>query len=270
MLQMHVNGYDMPYLDLGTGEPLVCLHGSLCDFRIWSPVMGLLSQQGRLVMPSLRHCFPARWDGTGPGYGIAQHVDDVAVFIAALAEPVHLLGHSRGGHIAFRVAQARPDLLRSLILAEPGGMLDASLAPDATPPAASVPPYTVTAAAMIAAGDVEGAMQHFVDAIDGPGTWRHLPEADRQQTRDNAFTLLGQQFEGREPYGRAEAEGITVPTLLIGGERTTGRLSVILRTLASHIPGAQCVMLPKATHMMFRQSPGPFSAAVMQFIERTR
>ncbi len=270
MLQMPVNGYDMPYLELGRGDPLVCLHGSLCDFRIWSPVMGLLSQQGRLVVPSLRHCFPAHWDGKGTGYGIAQHVDDVIGFIGGLGEPVHLLGHSRGGHVAFRVAQGRPDLLRSLILAEPGGMLDASLAPDATPPAASVPPYTVTAAAMITAGDVEGAMQHFVDAIDRPGTWRHLPEADRQQTRDNALTLLGQQFEGRNPYGRSEAEGIVIPTLLIGGERTTGRLPVILRALASHIPGAQCVMLPEATHMMFRQSPVTFSAAVMRFIESTR
>ena len=37
------------------------------------------------------------------------------------------MGHSRGGHIAFRIAQAAARLLRKLVLAEPGGDLDASL-----------------------------------------------------------------------------------------------------------------------------------------------
>src|SRR6266851_6246420 len=35
---LHVNGYDMAYLEVGNGPPLVCVHGSLCDFRIWSCV----------------------------------------------------------------------------------------------------------------------------------------------------------------------------------------------------------------------------------------
>ena len=47
------------------------------------------------------------------------------------------MGHSRGGHIAFRVAQQRPDLLRKLVLAEPGGDLDASLDPPVAPAAPS-------------------------------------------------------------------------------------------------------------------------------------
>ncbi len=48
----------------------------------------------------------------------------MASFIAALgAGPVHLLGHSRGGHIAFRVAQNFPDLVCALILVEPGAVL---------------------------------------------------------------------------------------------------------------------------------------------------
>jgi|ERR1700730_12450882 hypothetical protein len=72
-----VNGYDMAYLDVGNGPPLVCVHGSLCDFRIWSAVLGPLTQKHRLIAVSLRHFFPEQWDGVGDGYSIAQHVDDM-------------------------------------------------------------------------------------------------------------------------------------------------------------------------------------------------
>jgi len=134
MQTLRVNGYDMAYLEVGESAgqrpPLVCVHGSLCDFRIWSSVLGPLTQKHRVIAVSLRHFFPDHWDGIGDTYSIAQHVDDVIAFIEQLdGQPVDLMGHSRGGHISFRVAQRRPDLLRKLILAEPGGELDATLDP---------------------------------------------------------------------------------------------------------------------------------------------
>jgi pimeloyl-ACP methyl ester carboxylesterase len=134
MQTLRVNGYDMAYLDVGqanSAPPLVCVHGSLNDFRIWNGVIGPLSKTHRLICVSLRHFFPEQWDGKGDTYSIAQHVEDVIAFIVQLnAGSVDLMGHSRGGHISFRVAQRRPDLLRKLILAEPGGELDATLDPD--------------------------------------------------------------------------------------------------------------------------------------------
>ncbi len=45
-----------------------------------------------------------QWDGVGDTYSIAQHVDDVIAFLEKLdLGPVDLMGHSRGGHICFRV-----------------------------------------------------------------------------------------------------------------------------------------------------------------------
>src|SRR5215471_84076 len=152
MNHLRVNGYDMAYIEVGRGPPLVCVHGTLDDFRIWSPVLGPLSRQHRVIAPSLRHFFPEHWDGTGSNYTMAQHVADTIGFIEALnVGPVHLMGHSRGGHITFRVAQQRPDLLRRIVLAEPGGDLDPSLAPpgDAAPPMRA---STVVAAEKIVAG----------------------------------------------------------------------------------------------------------------------
>ena len=138
MQTLHVNGYDMAYLEAGQGPPLVCVHGTLGDFRTWSPVMGPLSQSYRVISVSLRHFFPEHWDGIGSDYKMSQHVADVIAFIEQIEpQPVNLMGHSRGGHISFRVAEQRPELLRKLILAEPGGDLDATLDPSAAPGAPS-------------------------------------------------------------------------------------------------------------------------------------
>src|SRR5206468_3344902 len=118
MQTLQVNGYDIAYLEIGQGAPLVCVHGTLGDFRTWSAVWGPLSKTRRVISLSLRHFFPEHWDAVGEDYLITQHVADVIGFIEKLdAGPVDLMGHSRGGHIAFRVAQQRPELLRKLILA---------------------------------------------------------------------------------------------------------------------------------------------------------
>jgi RNA polymerase sigma-70 factor (ECF subfamily) len=47
MQSLHVNGTDMAYLEVGDGPPLVCVHGSLGDFRIWSAVLGPPSKKHR-------------------------------------------------------------------------------------------------------------------------------------------------------------------------------------------------------------------------------
>lgn len=270
MLQMRVNDTDMAYVAIGSGPPLVAIHGSLGDFRSWSPVMGPLSRNYRLIVPSLRHFFPAHWDGKGDGFTIPQHTADVSAFIEGLGVgSVHVMGHSRGGHIAFRVAQQRPDLIRKLILAEPGGELDATLLPAGVEQSGTRLSSISEAAEKIATGDVEGGLTLFVDRIDGPGTWAKRLAAAKQMRRDNAATLIGQINELRRPFSRADAEAIKSPTLLIGGARTQGMLPIVLQALAGAIPGARSVLIPDTTHTMFDQAPVAFSQIVHDFLVST-
>lgn len=270
MKTLRVNDYDMAYLDIGTGKPLLCIHGSLNDFRAWMAVMKPFSAGRRLIVPSLRYFFPEHWDGKGGRFTMAQHIDDVIAFIEGLGiGPVDLIGHSRGGHLAFRLALRRPDLIDRLVLAEPGGQLDESLAPSgpAGGPPAALRGYVAEAAEKIGAGDLDGGLRAFIDGINGPGSWDALPAADRQMREDNAYTLVAQVNEGRQPFTRAEAEALSVPTLFVGGADTPGVLPVILRALAAHVKGAQTVIIPNAGHSMFRQQPAAFVKAVLDFLD---
>jgi pimeloyl-ACP methyl ester carboxylesterase len=266
LLHRHVNDYDIAYIDLGQGPPLVCVHGTLGDFRVWSPVVGPLSRRHRIVSLSLRHFFPEHWNGQDTDYTIAQHVADVIAFIGSLGlGPVDLMGHSRGGHIAFRVAQQRPDLLRRLVLAEPGGDLDATLHPDAA--AAPAPAFSTRyhdAAARITAGNIDDALEIFAGLIGDD--WHQVPPTVRQTWRDNARTLLGQINEQRQPFSRRAAESIGVPTLLIAGGDTKGSLPMVFRALAATIPNARAEIIPGTTHFMFEQDPARYCELVLDFL----
>ncbi len=266
MNHLRVDGYDMAFIEVGEGAPIVCVHGSLCDFRIWAPVLGPLSRRHRVVAPSLRHFFPEHWDGAGGDFTMARHIADTIALIEQLgAGPVDLLGHSRGGHIAFRVAQQRPDLLRRLILAEPGGDLDASF-----PEAHEFPAthgFVAAAADKVAAGDVEAGLAAFWEVVDGAGGWPRLPEHLKQMLRDNASTMLAQLNEGRLPYTRADAESIALPTLMIGGANTRGSLRLVFQALAAHIPVVRVAIIPNASHMMIDQTPTTFCTVVLDFLD---
>jgi pimeloyl-ACP methyl ester carboxylesterase len=269
MQTLRVNGYDMAYLDVGQakGPPLVCVHGSLNDFRTWGCVIGPLSKQHRVICVSLRHFFPEQWDGKGDTYSIAQHIDDVVAFIEKLnAGPVDLMGHSRGGHISFRVAQRRPDLLRKLILAEPGGEIDVSLDPDFKGGPSPLLARFTTAADKIATGDIEGGLAFFVDTLEGAGRWQRLPPMMKQGLLDNATTLIGQVRDDRPLFSKADAKSIRMPTLFIGGGRTKGLLPKVLHALAAHVPNSRTAMIPNATHPMFEQAPQKFSEIVLDFL----
>jgi Cu/Zn superoxide dismutase len=67
------------------------------------------------------------------------------------------------------VAGRRPDLLRRLVLAEPGGDLDAMLSPAGAASVPSVAARIQAAAEKVGNGDIDGALTLFFDMIDGDG-----------------------------------------------------------------------------------------------------
>jgi esterase len=266
---LRVNGHEMAYVEEGSGAPLLLVHGALADLRFWAPQMRVFGRRHRAVAVSLRHHWPERWDGAGDDFTTERHAEDVAAFAAALGSgPVRLVGHSRGGYVAFRVARRFPDRVRALVLAEPGGDLDASLRPATPAPAeASAPPISFGGAAeRIRAGDIDGGLAVFADALGGPGAWEGLSERARQSMRDNAGTLLGQLRERRPPFARADAEAIGAPTLLVGAERSPPAYARILDALERSLKDVRRVTIPGASHPMNRGNPDAFNAAVLDFL----
>ena len=153
-----------------------------------------------------------------------------------------------------------------MILAEPGGELDATLDPAFKSGPSPLAARIAASAEKIAAGDVDGGLALFMDALEGPGAWNRLPATPKQLLRDNAMTLIGQTRDKRPPFSRADAEAIKTPTLFIGGANTKGALPHVLHMLAAHVPNSKTVMIPGTTHPMFEQAPQRFCQIVSDFL----
>ena len=268
MTSLRVDGTEVHYAEAGVGgPPLLMVHGTLGDQRSFAAQMEPVAAAGFHVMAlSMRHCWPATWPAEGGDFRIDTHVADVAAFIRALGKgPVALLGHSRGGHIAVRVTERHPDLLRALILAEPGGELDESLG--GKPGAAGNTNAFTKAADLIAAGDEEGGLKVVAEHTGGPGAWERRPEDRKSISRANARTMLGQRNEQRRPYSRANVAAIRTPTLFLYGANTRPNFVTNVEALAGAILGSKVVVIPNATHGLPYENPIDFNAAVVGFLK---
>jgi len=266
---IEVNGYDMAYQEVGSGVPLLLVHGTMADYRVWSRQGPDFSKAYRTIIVSLRHSYPEKWNGVGDDFSVAQHASDVAALINKLnLGKVHLVGHSRGGAVALTVARVYPDVIRTLILEDAGGM--ESLLPD-TPEsqrlAANVRAFADSIRAILEAGDFEKAARVFLDTVNGPGAWEKASAEGRQMMLDNIGTFP-QSFE-RPKIGCAEVQKFNFPVLLLTGERSPrnyGQMITAFRKCKDDIPAP--LVIPNGTHNMQRDNPEFFNKAVLDFLNQ--
>lgn len=123
--QVEAGGFEFHYLEGGSGEPLVLLHGFGADKDNWTRLAARLTDDYRVIAPDL----PGFGETDHPGgidYRVTTQAERVRAFARALElGPVHIGGNSMGGGIAGAYAAAYPDATRSLWLLAPFGVAEA-------------------------------------------------------------------------------------------------------------------------------------------------
>ncbi len=282
----HTRIVDLPtasriaYFEAGTehrdAPPLLLVHGSLCDFRYWEPQMAALSEKRHVITVSLPYFFPVTAP-QGAAFGIQTHVDALLGLIHARNwGQVTLIGHSRGGCVAFHAASQDPSLVDRLVLADPGGKPAkpgedprpvATIGADGRPQGAYPPEDPrMRAAAQVEAGDIDGGLEMFVDAVSRPGYWQRSSDAFRTMARDNAATLPRQVRDVLPMYTRELASYVTVPTLIVNGDKSPPGFLATSETLTDWLPYGQRSVLRGASHGMNLTHASEFNREILTFI----
>jgi pimeloyl-ACP methyl ester carboxylesterase len=251
------------YDEVGTGDPLVLVHGSWSDRNNW-----------QLVAPGLAESFQVlAYDRRGHGLSPRDvgsrrdQEDDLAALIEVLDRgPVHVAATSFGASIALGLASRRPDLVRGVIAHEPPLLSVVAEDPSLQPLLAAVGETVTAVCAQAAAGDVAGAAERFVEEVAlGPGVWAVLPDSIRLTMIDSAAAFVAEQQDPLWASIELDALAcIDCPVLLTKGDRSPPWFPAIVAGLADVIPGAQVLTYPGAGHAPHISHPGDYVIAVTE------
>src|SRR6185436_15684051 len=110
------DGLEIAYDDVGTGIPMVFIHGFPHNRALWAPQVNALVDRARCLAPDLRGFGDSM---AAPPYSMDQYADDVvALMDAAKVERAIIAGLSMGGYVAFALWRRHRARVRALVLAD--------------------------------------------------------------------------------------------------------------------------------------------------------
>lgn len=269
-----INGDSIQYMDIGNGDPVIFVHGTLGDYRIWAAQMDTFAKDHRVIAYSRRYAYPNKQViNDSADYSVIQHTKDLAAFIKALnLPPVHLVGHSYGAFVTLLVAMDHPELVRSLTLGEPPVMSMLKNAPGGD----SILNNFITKALTPTSeafknNNNEKAVTAFIAGVLGDSLFfSRLPQQARNNMMDNTLELRGSVFsKNLFPTITCDTlNKIKAPVLLVKGDRSPVFFTAIIDELGRCLNRKELATLPNSSHGLEFENPVEFNKLVLRFIDK--
>lgn len=283
---INIRGAELRYRRKGHGEPFVLVHANIGDVRNLAAMEEKLAKHFEVINYCRRYHWPNKQILDGEDDPWEEQAEDLAALIGKLQlGPVHLYGNSSGAILCLLVARTRPDLVRSLFLAEPIGMT--IFMPRLPPgifdllnllwrwPFALIPLVTFGAttagpcATAFGKGDLEGGLRTFRRGLFNEKQNAALTTERVQQMRDNikphASAFIG---SGLPKMTETEMGNIKVPTLFLTGENTCTPHRVMDYYMTRMIPGAKEVQIKWAGHLVHEDNPDDVVREILKLLNR--
>lgn len=269
MERVRLGEVELAYEVVGTGEPVVLIHGGLIA-SFFAPLLGepALTERFQLIN---YHRIGYGESSRAPGpVDLADQAAQTSGLLAHLGlSRARVVGHSSGGLIALQLALQAPTLVASLALLEPSLPVPSS--------AALAERTIMPMFQRYQSGDKAGTVDAFLAGVCGPdyraSLDRGLPAgAFDQAVRDvDTFITVEAPSVGRWSFDRAEAERITAPVLAVVGERSGEVTTVAVEAhaqLQEWFPRAESSVLPRATHLLQVENPSDLAVTLADFFAR--
>jgi len=239
------------YLEGGTGEPLLLIHGFGADKDNWTRVSRHLTDRFHVYAIDL----PGFGDSSKPAdwtYRIQDQVERVHAIAQALKlERPHLGGSSMGGMISASYAARFPGEVASLWLLAPGGVAGAEPSEMMQRIAAGEPiPLLAKSAA-----DFEQVFQlMFVEPPFVPGPYLEWLGARAAANYDLHLKIFGEIRNESIPLENLVG-GLQVPTRIVWGEQDRVLHVSGAQVLAGLMPKASVLVMPGTGHLPMIERP---------------
>jgi pimeloyl-ACP methyl ester carboxylesterase len=269
-------GGSVAYTTVGSGEPLVLVHGLGDSRRTWNRVMGALAVTHTVIAVDL----PGHGESDAPGgdYSLGAHATVIRDLLLALGHTsATIAGHSLGGGVALQFAYQFPQHVDRLLLISSGG-----LGPELSPLLRAVTlPGTgpVIARVAQAPSPLTHALVSMVSAVPGllarqdvRPLRRSLPALAGARQREAFLHTARSVIDWRgQTVNTAGRLGLLadIPVLIAWGSDDRTIPPHHHRTLAGELPGARVVEITGAGHFPHETAPDRLLPAVHDFLDDT-
>jgi 3-oxoadipate enol-lactonase len=249
----------LPYDEAGSGAAVGLLHAGIADRSMWSEHLQPLADAGyRAIafdLPGFGDA-PVAPGPQAPWHDVLAALNELGIGDAAL------VGNSFGAAVALRVAVIAPDRVRALALVSaPVEEVELSERLSAV--------WTAEEEAL-ERGDVDAAVQAVVDAWTLPDSPPELRRRVGAMYRRGIEVQLAAEEPEEAPDPVAEdpdwSSGVTMPVLLVAGERDMPDMQEGVHVLHGHLHHARCEFIPGAGHLAPLETPDAFRALLLDFL----
>lgn len=250
----------------GGERPVLALHCSLAHSGAWAGLAERLRGVTVTAIDQPGHGRAADWDGQANLHDLTTRIAVQLAERLGSGGPIDLFGHSFGGTICLRIAQERPDLVRSLMLVEPVIFAAAKDSP-------AYPPFWQQHQnfARVVQSDRHKGAGMFHAAFGSGEALDDLPERARNYIIDRIHHIPAQNAAllddaaGLTAAGALEA--VKVPVLLIEGADSPPIIEAVQSVLAARLRRTARVIVPGAGHMVAITHPDLVAHSVQAHLE---
>ena len=269
MKHVEVNGANITYTEQGTGVPVVFVHGSMSDRRIWEAQRADIASRYRYIAYDQRYFGAEPWRDDGKNFNQMTHAADLVAFIQSLkAGPVHVVAWSYGGSVATLAASQRPELFRSLSLHEPtiGSLIGGT--PEGKAALSAFGGAVAPIRAVANAGDALLATQRFWEfvLILPEGGFKREPQALQAIVLDNVRSVPFTLNAPPQVITCDMVKAINAPVLITVGANTRPLWTLAGQTLQGCVPNGKLIVLPGSNHDATVRNPAAFNRALVDFL----
>lgn len=241
-----------------TATPMLIVHGLFGSARNWGVIARRMAADRRVIAPDMRNHGDSPWAGS---HGYDDLAADMAEIIADAGGPIDVVGHSMGGKAAMMLALTRPDLVRSLVVAD---IAPVAYGHSQIPLIHAMRDLDLTGLSARSQADAR-----LADAVPDPGTRAFLLQsldlkADPPRWKLNLDVL---ETEMARITGWPEISGcFDGPVLFLSGAESTYLRPDHRATIKALFPAARFAKLPGAGHWLHADKPREFEGTLHAFL----
>jgi pimeloyl-ACP methyl ester carboxylesterase len=266
---VETNGIKLHTILIGTGEPLILLHGFPEFWYCWSKVIPFLKDHFKLIIPDMRGYNLSEKPEGVENYKIEILIDDVKGLSEQLElGKFYLAGHDWGGAVAWIFAEKYPQMLKKLII------LNA--------------PHHKIFSQKLRTDKEQQKASFYIFEFYKPNGERFIIENNYEQLRKFVFTSNFDEsdrekyleawsqpraIEGGVNYYRAnrslkEWKGvIEVPTLVLWGMKDKALMPQLLDGLSNYVKDLRIERNEESSHWITHDAPEFVASKIQEFIQ---